>query len=163
MKSRMRSIACLYCQQLALPATACTQHTFCTSFSSSGPKSDVALLCCESVVFLLCAAARRSSSVRSLGQLSSTWPVLIFVIISGETLSSSTKGLSAFSTSFRFSSLLFKAVERSCNDSMSADTAAKSLRKLVRFVSTEPSISSQAAIERCRSSNLAWSLSSGNE
>lgn len=85
-----------------------------------------------------------------------------FVIISGDTLSSSTNGLSAFSTSFLSSSLLFRAVERSCNDSISAETVAKSLRKLVRFVSTELRISSQAVIERCRSSNLAWSVASAH-
>lgn len=140
---------------LGLSNRPCTSPTFCTNFSSSGPRSDEALTCCGSSAFLLCEVARRSSSVSNLGQDSSTWPVAIFVIISGDTLSSSTNGLSAFSTSFLFSSLLFRAVERSCNDSISAETVAKSLRKLVRFVSTELRISSQAVIERCRSSNLA--------
>lgn len=42
---------------------------------------------------------------------------------------------------------------------MSADTAARSLRKLARFVSTEARTPSQAAIDRCKSSNLASSAS----
>ncbi len=128
--------------------------TLFISFSSSGPRSWAALLR-DSSAFFLYEAARRSTSLSTLAQDSSMFPEAIFDIVSGDTLSSSTKGLSAFSTCLRLSSRLLSAVDRSCNDSISAETVARSFRKLVKLVSTELNISSHAVMERCKSSNLA--------
>lgn len=135
-------------------------RTFSVSFSNSGPRSSEALLCGAPADFFLCMVALLSTSVSTLDQDSSIWPSDILEMVSGDTLSSSTSGPSAFSTPLRSSSLLLRAVERACSDSMSADTAARSLRKLARFVSTEFKTSSQAVMDRCRSWNLVLSFSS---
>ncbi len=87
------------------------------------------------------------------------WPSDILDTTMGDTLSSSTMGPRAFSTALRFSSLTFRAVDRACRVSMSADTAARSLRKLVRLDSTELRMSSQARMDRWSSSNFALSRS----
>lgn len=87
-------------------------------------------------------------------------PSAIFDTTCGDTLSSSTIGPRPFSIALRFSSRTFKPIERACSDSMSEETLARSFRNDVRFVSTEVRTSSQARIERWRSSNFDLSRSS---
>jgi hypothetical protein len=87
------------------------------------------------------------------------WPSDILDTTTGETLNSSTIGPKAFSTAFLFSNLTFRAEDRACRLSISADTAARSLRKLVRLDSTELRMSSHARMDRWSSSNLALSRS----
>lgn len=133
--------------------------TLRVSFSNKGPSSADALLGCDpGEDFFLNAAVLLSSSDRIFVQDSSIRPVEILVTTSGDTLSSSTSGPKAFSTSLRFCSRRFSADERSCNDSISADTAARSFRKLARFFSTEFRTSSQAVIDRRRLSNVVRSF-----
>jgi len=90
------------------------------------------------------------------------WPSEILDTTTGDTLSSSTIGPSPLSTALRFSNRTLRAVDLACRVSISAETKARSLRKLVRFVSTEFSTSSQARMDLCRPSNLALSCSSRN-
>lgn len=134
-------------------------NTLSTSFSISGPISDSAFVCVWDEFFFW-AAALLSTSANTLTHASSMWPSDILETTRGDTLSSSTTGPSPFSTAFLFSNLTVRAVDLDWRLSMSADTAARSLRKLVRFDSTEDRISSQARIDRCRSSNLVLSRSS---
>lgn len=137
-------------------------RTLSMSFSKIGSRSLAALLGLVSDFFLK-EAVFRSSSASILAHVSSMCPSEIFEMTSGDRLSSSTRGPRAFSTCFRFSSLLFKAVDRVCRDSMSADTVARSLRKLARLISTELRTSSHASIDRWRSSSLDRSFSPGEQ
>lgn len=109
--------------------------------------------------FFLNATVLRSRSASIFAHVSSMCPSEILEMRSGGRSNSSTSGPSAFSTSFLLSSLLLSAVDRFCRDSMSADTVARSLRKLVRLCSTELRTSSHAAIDLWRSSSLAFSFS----
>lgn len=106
------------------------------------------------------AEALLSISINVLAHSSSIWPVVILEMVSGDTLSSSTNGPSAFSIRLRFSNLLLSALERDCSVSMSADTVERSLRKSARFISTEFRMSSHATMDRCKASNRALSSSS---
>lgn len=138
--------------------TSSIVHTFRVSFSNRGPRSSAAFICRVSVLFLD-AELRLSSSASIFVHVSSMCPSEIFDMTSGDKLSSSTRGLNAFSTLCLFSNLLFSAVDRAWRDSISADTVARSLRKLARLFSTELSTSSHAAIDRWRSSSLDLSFS----
>lgn len=133
-------------------------NTFMTSFSSNGPTSARALpvVCCEG---FFNADVRLSRSAKVFTHASSMWPSEILDTTTGETLNSSTIGPRAFSTAFLFSSRTFRPVDRAWRVSISADTAARSLRKLVRLDSTEFKMSSHARMDRWRSSNLALSFS----
>lgn len=112
------------------------------------------------LVFFLYATDLFSSSDSAFGHESSMCPSAILETTEGGMLRSSTSGPRHFSTAFLFSSRTLSVVDLACSVSISADTVARSFRKLVRLVSTELRMSSQARIDRCSSSNLALSCSS---
>lgn len=122
-------------------------RTFRTSFSNNGPRSASALVSVWAA-FFLCAAALLSSSDSAFTHTSSICPSAILETTAGEILRSSTIGPRHFSTAFLFSSFMLRVVDLACSVSISAETAARSFRKLVRFVSTELRMSSQARIDR---------------
>lgn len=151
------------CARLPMSVNTCspnssTVRTFRFNFSNRGPRSSAAFICRVSVLFLA-AVLRLSSSASIFVHASSICPSEILEMTSGDRLSSSTRGLNAFSTLCLFSNLLFSAVDRAWRDSISADTAARSLRKLARLISTELSTPSHAAIDRWRSSSFDLSFS----
>jgi hypothetical protein len=121
--------------------------TLRVSFSKIGSRSFAALLVSFSDFFLNMFDLR-SSSASILAHDSSIWPSEILEMTSGGKLNSSTNGPNAFSTCFRLSNRLFSAADRVCRDSMSAETMARSLRKLARLSSTDSRTSSQASIDR---------------
>jgi len=129
-------------------------------FSNNGLRSLIPFIFRCSFDLASIALDRFSTSPRALTHASSIAPSTIFFTTAGETLISSTIGPNPFSTIFRFSSLMLRAVDRACNVSISAETVARSFWKLVRLISTELRISSQATMDRWRSSNLFLSLSS---
>jgi len=135
--------------------------TFLIRFSSNGFRSPMPFIFRCSFDLASIALDRFSTSAKALTQASSIGPSTIFLTTAGEMLTSSTMGPRPFSTFFRFSNLTFNAVDRACKVSISAETCARSFWKLVRFNSTEFSTSSQARIDRWRSSNLALSRSTG--
>jgi hypothetical protein len=129
------------------------------SLSSKGPTSVAAFAGAELPVFRR-TAALLSISTRVLTQDSSIGPSDILCTTTGEMLSSSTIGARPFSTACLLATLTLSAVDLLCNVSMSAETAARSFLKLVRFVSTALRTSSQARIDRCKSSSFVLSRSS---
>lgn len=96
--------------------------TLLVKLSSRGLISDTDLT--TSVAFSLSSMIfdRFSSSARAFNQFSSIGPSEIARTTAGDMETSSTAGPSSFSTTLRFSNLVFRAVDRDCSVSISADT-----------------------------------------
>lgn len=136
------------------------KHTLWMRFSSNGLRSLIPLMSRDSFTLPSSALALLSTSARARTHASSIGPSTIFLTTVGARLISSTTGPRPLSTTFLFSNLTLRAVDRACKVSISADTAARSLRKLAKLISTEFRMSSQAKIDLWRSSNFSLSFSS---
>ncbi len=117
--------------------------TFFVKSSNSGLTPSTALMLILLFTLPSMMLDRFSICSKALIQLSSIASSEIFLTMSGDMLISSTAGRRSFSTVLRFSSFVFRAVDRDCNVWISAETTPRSVWKLVREVSTDLRTSSQ--------------------
>ncbi len=111
--------------------------TLFVRLDSSGLASSTALMATWLFICLWMISDRLSRCTRALTQSSSTASSEIFLTTAGDMLISSTAGPNNCSTNLRFSSMVFRTLDRDCNVSISAETTARSVWKLMREASTD--------------------------